>query len=686
MFRSEDMCLNQIMFAKESMWDTMNHLANTEKVMFTLSENITPHPSNSLALYGNKMTKRCEELISNISAIEKMMKEFEWPISEYRKSAKDYMSDIDAYCEANKLEGHKLFEQCELELTDKYKSLEEFFSNYNRILEQRVQLLENQVGLKNMEELVPFNPNEIGAQQELTHSRFGTSRSHGTDKKFHSLIGLIPTANLGKLQKLLFRISRENILLKSKTLDPINDLFIKDRVTVTQKTLVFILFPRTEKEVIISKIDAVLKLYDFVALEFPGTNQKLEVLLSIKNDLEDNKKILVQTQTKLNSILESFSQPKILMRLSHLNVLKLIIKREQIFAKNLIYIEEKDGFYQLMIWVPLSYNETLKHELDEIRLSDNTFIKPKIVEVARNYPGSSKTVVPSYFKLNNFTRPFQLIVDTYGVPKYKEANPGLFTIISFPFLFGLMFGDLGHGFMLFVAGIYLCCFMDNKISMLNDIKYLILLMGFFAMYAGLIYNEFFSVPFVIQPSCYELTAGEQQFQRKDDDCTYAFGLDWVWAQSANETTFINSFKMKFSIVIGVIQMLLGIFLKGLNGLYFDKKLDIWFEAIPQFLFLALTFGYMSFCIIIKWLTNWEGKDPVSIIQLFINFITVTDPLYATAEIQQTIQIVFLSISVFCVFLMLLPKPLILNAQTKNKSTRVHEISQEHNHNLIGHVS
>jgi V-type H+-transporting ATPase subunit a len=62
---------------------------------------------------------------------------------------------------------------------------------------------------------------------------------------------------------------------------------------------------------------------------------------------------------------------------------------------------------------------------------------------------------PTYFETNKFTWAFQEFVDTYGVPRYREANPALFTAATFPFLFGVMYGDMGHGFCLFLGGLYL---------------------------------------------------------------------------------------------------------------------------------------------------------------------------------------------------------------------------------------
>merc|ERR1740139_1752960 len=58
---------------------------------------------------------------------------------------------------------------------------------------------------------------------------------------------------------------------------------------------------------------------------------------------------------------------------------------------------------------------------------------------------------PTHFGTNKFTYGYQEFVNTYGIPRYREANPALFTAATFPFLFGVMYGDIGHGSFLFVA-------------------------------------------------------------------------------------------------------------------------------------------------------------------------------------------------------------------------------------------
>jgi len=114
---------------------------------------------------------------------------------------------------------------------------------------------------------------------------------------------------------------------------------------------------------------------------------------------------------------------------------------------------------------------------------------------------------PTHFELNKFTKPFQALVDTYGVPRYREINPALFTAVTFPFLFGVMHGDVGHGFCLFLAGLYLVLTessregkkLDELTGGLHLGRYMILMMGFFAVYCGLIYNDCLSLALDLMP-------------------------------------------------------------------------------------------------------------------------------------------------------------------------------------------
>lgn len=111
---------------------------------------------------------------------------------------------------------------------------------------------------------------------------------------------------------------------------------------------------------------------------------------------------------------------------------------------------------------------------------------------------------------------------------------------------------------------------------------------------------------------------------------YGFGIDYRWYQSENTLDFMNSMKMKMAVIIGVTHMSLGIFLKALNARYFYNSLNFYFEFIPQFTLLLVTFGYMDLLIIIKWMTYYKDTSAApSIIAIMI------DMMLGMGEVKET---------------------------------------------------
>jgi V-type H+-transporting ATPase subunit a len=138
-------------------------------------------------------------------------------------------------------------------------------------------------------------------------------------------------------------------------------------------------------------------------------------------------------------------------------------------------------------------------------------------------------------------------------------------------------------------------------------------MGFFSVYCGFLYNDFLSIPFDMG-TCYDTskngTKGVQVY--KKDNCNYKFGLDPIWYVATNELAFINSLKMKISVIFGVFQMVIGIVLKGLNAVFQRDFVDFIFIFFPQITLMLILFGYMDFLIFVKWSTEY-GIHPISYI-------------------------------------------------------------------------
>jgi V-type H+-transporting ATPase subunit a len=266
-----------------------------------------------------------------------------------------------------------------------------------------------------------------------------------------------------------------------------------------------------------------------------------------------------------------------------------------------------------------------------------------------------------------------------------------------------MFGDIGHGIIIFLFAMYLVYYNDNinnkegssPLKLLTKFRYFLLLLSICSIYCGMLYNEFMSIPLSMHNTCYEKDNEEPKFAKKKDNCNFPFGMDTKWFIAENQLAFFNSFKMKFSVIIGVIHMMLGIFLKGLNDNYFKNFYGIIFEFIPQFIFMTILFGYMVVMIFIKWSTYFAdtSKAP-SIITHLINLAikggsVENMPLWGhqiqgTGRYQQeNFHAIIIAVLVILIPFMIIPKPILDYKKYKRKKDQrlIEEININNNNNI-----
>ncbi|TFG24953.1 MAG: hypothetical protein EU532_12120 [Promethearchaeota archaeon] len=100
-----------------------------------------------------------------------------------------------------------------------------------------------------------------------------------------------------------------------------------------------------------------------------------------------------------------------------------------------------------------------------------------------------KAETPTIMKNPRFIRPFELITKMYGVPSYSEIDPTPFLAFTFPFIFGLMFGDIGHGMILIISGILGGLIFRKK--SIGTFSWIVFYCGIGSALGGFFYGEFF---------------------------------------------------------------------------------------------------------------------------------------------------------------------------------------------------
>ncbi|KAH7914088.1 V-type ATPase, V0 complex, 116kDa subunit family [Hygrophoropsis aurantiaca] len=301
----------------------------------------------------------------------------------------------------------------------------------------------------------------------------------------------------------------------------------------------------------------------------------------------------------------------------------------------------------------------LRHATEE----SGTSVVPILHELRTN-----KTP-PTFIRTNKFTEGFQTIMDSYGIATYQEVNPGLFAIITFPFLFAVMFGDIGHGCIIFLAAAYMILRERQWAKAdLGEImgqffygRYIILMMGLFSIYTGLMYNDIFSKSLHIWHSGWDFPETNGSATATANGHIYPFGIDPAWHGTDNGLVFTNSYKMKMAIVLGVIHMTFSLCLQLPNHIKFKRPLDIYANFIPQMIFLQSIFGYLAVCILYKWSIDWSTRstEPPSLLNMLIAMFLspgTIDPQTQLYPGQGFVQVVLVLLALVCVPWMLCMKP------------------------------
>ncbi|XP_053114114.1 V-type proton ATPase 116 kDa subunit a 4 isoform X3 [Hemicordylus capensis] len=413
-----------------------------------------------------------------------------------------------------------------------------------------------------------------------------------------------------------------------------------------------------------------------------SAGERREMAAGVNTRIEDLNTVITQTESHVQRLLKEASvmvwswgiKVKKMKAIYHiLNSCNIDVTQQCMIAE---------------IWFPVADTGRIKRALNQGMERSGSTINPILTAI------QTKMSPPTFNRTNKFTAGFQSIVDAYGVGNYREINPAPYTIITFPFLFAVMFGDWGHGTVMLAFALWMVI---NEKSLLaqksdNEIwntffsgRYLILLMGIFSIYTGFIYNDCFSKsinifgsswhvrPMFIKGNWTEQILHSAEALQLDaalpgvySGNPYPFGLDPIWNIAKNKLTFLNSYKMKMSVIVGITHMVFGVILSLFNHIYFKRTVSIVLQFLPEMIFILCLFGYLVFMIIFKW-CQYGAHDAQYAPSILIHFINMflfsygdesNLPLY---EHQQEVQSFLVIFALIAIPWMLLIKPFILRA-------------------------
>nr|XP_060636959.1 V-type proton ATPase 116 kDa subunit a 1 isoform X4 [Anolis sagrei ordinatus] len=665
LFRSEEMTLAQLFLQSEAAYCCVSELGELGKVQF---RDLNPDVNVFQRKFVNEV-RRCEEMDRKLRFVEKEIKKANIPITDTGENPEVPFPRDMIDLEAN-------FEKIENEL-------KEINTNQEALKRNFLELTELKFILRKTQQF--FDEAELHHQQMADPDLLEESSSlldpsevgRGTPLRLGFVAGVISRERIPTFERMLWRVCRGNVFLRQAEIEnPLEDPVTGDYV---HKSVFIIFFQGDQLKNRVKKICEGFRASLYPCPETP--QERKEMAAGVNTRIDDLQMVLNQTEDHRQRVLQAAAKN---VRVWFIKVRKM---KAIYHTLNLCNIDVTQKCLIAEVWCPVA-------DLDSIQfaLRRGTEHSGSTVPSILNRMQTNQTP-PTYNKTNKFTAGFQNIVDAYGIGTYREINPAPYTIITFPFLFAVMFGDVGHGLLMTLFAVWMVIRESRILSQKSDNemfstifsgRYIILLMGSFSIYTGLIYNDCFSKslnmfgsswsvrPMFTKDNWTEDLLREYPVLQLDPAIDgvfggpYPFGIDPIWNIASNKLTFLNSFKMKMSVILGIIHMMFGVALSLFNHIYFKKPLNIYLGFIPEIIFMSSLFGYLVILIFYKW-TAYNAAISMDAPSLLIHFINMCLFTYDKNDKmlyrgQKGLQCFLVVVALLCVPWMLVAKPLILRQQ------------------------
>ncbi|XP_036954030.1 V-type proton ATPase 116 kDa subunit a [Acanthopagrus latus] len=658
LLRGEEMCLAQLFLQSGSAYDCISELGELGLVEF---RDLNPSVTAFQRKHVNEI-KKCEEMERILGYLLREVKKADISLPE---------RDVNPVAPLPKhvMAIMEQLQRLEVELGEVTRNKEKLQRNLLELTEytHMLRITRNFVQRAAEREPLQVQYEEFPFLEKETVMDYSSMQRLGAKLGFIS--GLIQRVKIEAFERMLWRVCKGYTILSYAEVEE----YLENPDTgEPTKCVVFLISYWGDQ--IGQKVKKICDCYHCHVYPYPSSNEERnDVVEGLRTRIQDLHTVLNRTEDYLRQVLIKASE-SVYTWVIQVKKMKAIY-----YILNLCSFDVTNKCLIAEVWCPVTDIPTLRRALEEGSRKSGATV-PSFV----NRIPTSDTP-PTLIRTNKFTSGFQNIVDAYGVGSYREVNPAPFTIITFPFLFAVMFGDLGHGVImaLFAAWMVLCENNRKLKNTRNEIwntffegRYIILMMGLFSIYTGLIYNDCFSKSLNIFGSGWSVKAmgwkkedmHENRFLTLDPNVTgvfkgpYPLGIDPIWNLASNRLTFLNSYKMKMSVILGIIHMSFGVVLSTYNYLHFRKKYNLYLVFLPELLFLLCLFGYLVFMILYKWLafSAKDSRNAPSILIHFINmFLMQGDGLQPLYPGQTGLQIFLVVIAVLSVPVLLLGKPVYL---------------------------